>query len=275
MKSFKQFISEANTDNIEELRKSCGNSITAFKNQARGVRTNLTSVLEKCIGVIEDAPFAHITNVALQYYNNQEDHNIRKMDKIRNELSNTEKKIRTFSGQLTKFNVPMQYTLKYQLYVLDKGEFPRTDMSKVDPWEGGRWKFDWVETSGTANLTEAEYPRPSVEVRKGAFFVGDTSKGAWAHKSLEEWKKALTKAKLNAAYIGDYFKYLLKCADINDPTSICPKIETNFKSGNYKAAIKLAEDLDKFIWYLENVKNGVTLFGTRYFEIFNDITTLD
>ena len=275
MKTFKQFITEAKDEiNIEEYKKNTGKNISMFCSQARSVKVNLTSAIEKCLDAVENAPFGRITEIALSYYSNKAEHNLRLMDKIRNELSARERAIRPLGAKVTKFNVPMKETLKYQLMVLNDGGYPRIDYSKVDPWEGGKYKFDWVETSGTANLTEAEYPRPSVEVRKGAFFIGDTFKGADAHKSLEEWKKALTKAKLNASYIADDYKYLLKCADINDPTAICPKIESNFKSGNYKAAMKFAEDLDKFNWYLDNAKNGVTLLGSRYFEIFNDITTL-
>lgn len=281
MKTFKQFISEASTNDLDDYRREVGGYITQYKNQSRRVFVSLTSSLDKCIEILNDAPFGAITDIAIAWYNNPADHNIRRMDKMRDKLVENAKKIKGFKTAAGQgFNVPMKASLQYHLRCLENGDPNyniKVDYSKIDMWDKGKYKFDWVETNGIkSNLNEAKGEPPTVEARKGLAFLGmPVGRGGNPRKTFEEWKSELTRAKINAGYVAEVFKHQKKSVEkFLNPETIIKNIENAFNAGRYKEAIPYGDDLDLFISSFNNSKLLMDLLASKYFDIFSEITAI-
>lgn len=267
MKTFKQFINENAEIDVESLHREVAGYIGKYNQQARGVYVSCTSALDKCIEILEDAPFDKITQAAFKWYNNQADHNIRVMDKIRDELAANAKKIKGFKTPIKNFNVPMKYALTY--YLSNLANPKGIDYRKID-------MFDSINNNGISNLLERiKGEAPSIDARKGAVFLTDPpGRQGNPRKSKNEWIEALTKAKITAGYCAAVFKHQKKSMGYLDPSPIITKLENSFNAKKYSEASEHAKDLMMCSGTVENCKSVIDLLASRYFDIFSEITTI-
>ena len=293
MKTFKQFINEIEEvsvlrgDELEKLHKQAAGYIAEYKSQARGVLAKHSAAIDKCIALIDNAPYEAMKKAAGDWYSSKKTSDLVKLTNIKNGLSNNARKIESIKGTVDNFNVPADG--KWFGYTVEKLKYSDPDfVAKVnanrrnfDPWYGGRFKLESVLYEAP---TTPKGPYPSVPARKGAVFISDPpgTKSFAGYfdidllkSSYEYWLKLFGKVQENASNIKAMFQHnkdgLAKYAN---PLDIISSIEKNFNKRDYHEAYDYCCQLKYSESCVEATKRAIGMLASRYVDIFSEILAL-
>ena len=292
MKSFNQFIKEANDKvltpaEIRGLRKNIEDTLRAYKAQTPTLIKGTIAGLDKCISILNDAPFEKIRKIGVAWWADRNDSHIREMYNILNGISKTTMQIKGIHGSM-----PDSYTLPATklnlIQMMDKMHFSdpkyvkwHNSLPPTNPYAGmGNFVMDWVSPEDGNLLTEASRkikgPPPSVPARKGAYFLGGgeiRGSGAYLY-DVDDYNKMVDNCIDERDNIKAAFEHQKSCAKVMNHLGIIASIEKNYNSGNFSEAVDYCWQLSEAAYYFNNNKKFVELFSTRYQELFSKITTL-